>query len=45
MLTQFDDDGQEFVVAYASSSNNKTKVKYNSYKEECLPVVWVVSSF
>jgi hypothetical protein len=34
MLTQFDDDGQEFVVAYVNQSNNKTKAKYNSYMRE-----------
>jgi hypothetical protein len=45
MLTQLDDDGQEFVVAYASQSNNKMEAKYNSYEGECLVVVWVVSSF
>jgi len=39
------DDGQEFVVAYANWSNNKTEAKYNSYEGECLVVVWGVSSF
>jgi len=34
MLTQHDDDGQEFVLAYVNQSNNKTKVKYNSYMKE-----------
>jgi hypothetical protein len=45
MLTQFDDDGQKFMVAYVSLSNNKMEAKYNSYERECLTVVWVVSSF
>ncbi len=45
MFTQLDDDGAEFVVAYASWSNNKTKAKYSSYEGECLVVVLVVSSF
>ncbi len=45
VFTQLDDDGQEFVVAYASQSNNKTKAKYTSYEEECLAIVWVVYSF
>jgi len=31
MLTQFDDDGQKFMVAYVSLSNNKMEAKYNSY--------------
>jgi hypothetical protein len=39
MLTQFDDDGREFVVPYASESNNKMKVKYRSYEWECFTVV------
>jgi len=45
VLTQFDDDGREFVVAYTSRSNNKMKAKYSSHEGECLGVVWVVSSF
>ncbi len=45
MLIQLDDDGQKFMVAYASLSNNKMEAKYNSYERECLTVVWVVSSF
>jgi hypothetical protein len=45
MLTQLDDDGVKFVVAYASWSNNKTKAKYSSYEGECLAIVLVVSSF
>jgi hypothetical protein len=34
MLTQLDDDDQEFVVAYVNQSNNKKKAKYNSYMKE-----------
>jgi hypothetical protein len=45
MLTQLDDDGQEFVVAYANWSNNKTNAKYNSYEWECLAIIFIVSSF
>jgi hypothetical protein len=45
MLTQLDDNGWEFVVAYASWSNNKMEAKYSSYEGECLTIVWVVSSF
>jgi hypothetical protein len=44
MLTQFDDDDGQVVVAYANQSNNKMKAKYNSYEGEWLVVVWVVSS-
>jgi hypothetical protein len=33
MFTQFDDDGQKFVVAYANQSTNKMKAKYNFYEK------------
>jgi hypothetical protein len=39
MFIELDDDGQKFVVAYASCSNNKTKAKYSSYEGECLAIV------
>jgi hypothetical protein len=42
MLTQLNDDGWEFVVAYANWSNNKTKAKYSSYEGECFASIWVV---
>ncbi len=45
MLTQCDDEGKEFVVAYASHSNNATKSRYSSYKRECLATMWVVVYF
>ncbi len=45
LLTQLDDDGQKFMVAYDNWSNNKTKVKYSSYEGECLVVVWVIHHF
>ncbi len=45
MLTQLDDDGWEFVVAYASWSNKKNNTKYKSYEGECLAIVWTISSF
>jgi hypothetical protein len=45
VLTQCDDEGKEFVVAYANCSNNATESRYNSYEGECLAVVWVVSHF
>jgi hypothetical protein len=34
LLTQLDDDDQDFVVAYVNQSNNKRKAKYNSYMSE-----------
>ncbi len=45
MFTQLNDDGWEFVLAYASQSNNKIEAKYNSYEGECLIIVLTVSSF
>jgi hypothetical protein len=45
MLTQCDDEGKEFVVAYASRSNNIAKSCYSSYKRKCLATVWVVAHF
>jgi hypothetical protein len=45
MLIHLDDDGWEFVVVYASWSNNKTSAKYNLYEGECPAIVWVVSYF
>ncbi len=42
MLTQFDDDIQKFMMAYAKGSNNKMKAKYYSYAGECLVVVWTI---
>ncbi len=43
MLTQCDDEGKEFVVAYASCSNNVAKSRYSSYEGECLATVWAVA--
>jgi hypothetical protein len=34
-----DDDGKEFVVAYASQSNNNVEAQYNSYEGECLAAI------
>ncbi len=45
MLTQCDDGGKEFVVAYANCSNNAMELCYSSYKGECLAVVWDVVHF
>jgi hypothetical protein len=33
MFTQFDDDGQKFVVEYTSRSNNKMEVYFNKFIE------------
>jgi hypothetical protein len=39
IFTQLDDNGWQFVMAYANWFNNKTKEKYNLYEGECLVVV------
>jgi hypothetical protein len=45
ILGQFDEEGKEYVIAYASQSNNKVESNYSSYKGECLIVLWVVIHF
>jgi hypothetical protein len=45
VLTQLNDNGQEFVVAYVSWFNNKIKSKYNLCEGECFVVAWAISSF
>jgi hypothetical protein len=45
VLVQRDDEGREYVIAYASRSNNRTERNYFSYAGECLATVWGVSHF
>ncbi len=45
VLTQCHDERKEFVVAYASRSNNATKSRYSSYEGECLATVWAIAHF
>jgi hypothetical protein len=45
MLTQCDDEGKEFVVAYVRRSNNATESRYSSYEGKCLVAMWVVAHF
>ncbi len=43
--TQFDDDGQEYVITYASRSNNDVGSTNLSHEGEALGVVWLVTHF
>jgi hypothetical protein len=45
VLVQRDDEGREYVIAYASRSNNMTGKNYSSNAGECLAAVWGVSHF
>jgi len=45
ILGQFDEEGKEYVIAYASQSTNKVESNYSSYEGECLAVVWAVIHF
>ncbi len=44
ILRQFDEEGREYVIAYASRSN-KVESNYSSYEGECLVVVWAIIHF
>jgi hypothetical protein len=45
MLTQMDDDGKEFVIAYTSWSNNNVEAQYSSYEGEYLAATWAIAHF
>jgi hypothetical protein len=45
VLTQMDDDGKEFVIAYASRSNNNVEAQYSSYEREYLAAIWAIAHF
>ena len=45
ILTQKDDFGREYIVAYASRSNNTAEANYSSYVGETLAAVWAIAHF
>ena len=45
VLSQQPSSTEEFVVAYASRSNNRAESNYSSYEGECLAAVWAVTYF
>jgi hypothetical protein len=45
VLTQMDDDGKEFMITYASRSNNNAGAQYSSYEGECLAAIWAIAHF
>jgi hypothetical protein len=45
VLTQMDDDGKEFVIVYASRSNNNAEAQYSLYEGEYLAAIWAIVHF
>jgi len=45
ILGQLDEKNKEYVITYASQSNNKAKSNYSSYEGDCLVVVWAIIHF
>ena len=44
-MSQTDDDGIEYTIAFASRSCNNAERNYNSFHGECLAVFWAVQHF
>jgi hypothetical protein len=45
VLIQCDDERKEFVVAYASHSNNAMESRYSLHEGKCLAAMWTVAHF
>jgi hypothetical protein len=45
VLMQMDDDGKEFVIVYASQSNNNGEAQYSLYEGKCLATIWPIAHF
>lgn len=45
VLTQKDDEGHKYIIAYVSRSNNKVESNYLSYEGEALANIWAISYF
>ncbi len=45
ILGQLDEEGKEYVIAYASRSNNKAETNYSSYEGECFVVIRAIIHF
>jgi hypothetical protein len=45
ILSQLDEEGKEYVIAYASQSNNKVESNYSSYEGECFAITWAIIHF
>jgi hypothetical protein len=45
VLTQCDEKGKEFVVAYVNCLNNATESQYSSYEGKCFVAVWAIAHF
>ncbi len=45
IIGQLDEENKEYVIAYASQSNNEVENNYSSYEGECLAIIWAVIHF